>query len=277
MKDTLNLGKINPNEQRNKIPKHIPSKVHPDILFTFMTKMEYLLNCLQHKMVSPRYCEEDVRYLKIKGVKSLAYPMKCFCDINLQKLNLHMDWYGDYGIAFYKKWGMEHNIQPLHYLNETSDLLEDFSRVFNAILKEEKTEFKTHEMLKNYLLHELMYYKPYQGKIKNRKNEKSAQKCFMDECEWRYIPDVEPLELSQVILNPDINNMSFIQLANDSMNFRREVSLCFEYTDIKHIVIQTIEEYRELSRAIDLWGIEDKDKSEILSKVIVWSPKREDF
>ena len=28
----------------------------------------------------------------------------------------------------------------------------------------------------------------------------------MDECEWRYIPDVEPLELAQVILNPDINN-----------------------------------------------------------------------
>ena len=59
------------------------------------------------------------------------------------------------------------------------------------------------------------------------------------------------------------------------MNFRREISLNFEYSDIIHIVIQTIDEYRELSRAIDLWGIEDK--SEILSKVIVWSQKREDF
>lgn len=97
----------------------------------------------------------------------------------------------------------------------------------------------------------------------------------MDECEWRYIPDVGPLELAQVILNPDINNANFMQLASESMNFRREVSLVFEYSDIKHIVIQTIDEYRELSRAIDLWGIEDK--SEILSKVIVWSQKREDF
>ena len=66
-----------------------------------------------------------------------------------------------------------------------------------------------------------------------------------------------------------------MQLASESMNFRREVSLVFEYSDIKHIVIQTIDEYRELSRAIDLWGIEDK--SEILSKVIVCSQKREDF
>lgn len=275
MKDTLNLGKINPNEQRNKIPKHIPSKVHPDILFTFMPKLEYLLNCLQYKMVSPRYCEEDIGYLKIKGVKSLAYPMKCFCDINLQKLNLHMEWYGDYGIAFRKKWGMDHNIQPIHYLNETSDLRKDISTVFESVLNEEKSESKTHEMLKNYLLHELMYYKPYQGKIRNRKSGKMSKKYFMDECEWRYIPDVEPLELAQVILNPDINNANFMQLASESMNFRREVSLVFEYSDIKHIVIQTIDEYRELSRAIDLWGIEDK--SEILSKVIVWSQKREDF
>lgn len=178
MKDTLNLGKINPNEQRNKIPKHIPSKVHPDILFTFMPKLEYLLNCLQYKMVSPRYCKEDIGYLKIKGVKSLAYPMKCFCDINLQKLNLHMDWYGDYGIAFRKKWGMDHNIQPIHYLNETSDLRKDISTVFESVLNEEKSESKTHEMLKNYLLHELMYYKPYQGKIRNRKSGKNVKKML---------------------------------------------------------------------------------------------------
>lgn len=103
MKDTLNLGKINPNEQRNKVPKHIPSKVHPDTLFTFMTDFGFLLGCLEHKMLSPRYCEEDVRYLNLRKVKSLAYPMKCFCDISLKKLKVHMDWYGDYGIAFRKE------------------------------------------------------------------------------------------------------------------------------------------------------------------------------
>ena len=46
------------------------------------------------------------------------------------------------------------------------------------------------------------------------------------------------LKLAQVILNPDINNANFMQLASESMNFRREVSLVFEYSDIKHIVIQ---------------------------------------
>ena len=158
MKDTLNLGKINPNEQRNKVPKHIPSKVHPDTLFTFMTDFGFLLGCLEHKMLSPRYCEEDVRYLNLRRVKSLAYPMKCFCDISLKKLKVHMDWYGDYGIAFKKEWGMRHNIQPVHYLNEESDLRKDITEVLKAALNEEKAGSKTHEMLKNYLLHELGHF-----------------------------------------------------------------------------------------------------------------------
>ena len=275
MKDTLNLGKINPNEQRNKVPKHIPSKVHPDTLFTFMTDFGFLLGCLEHKMLSPRYCEEDVRYLNLRRVKSLAYPMKCFCDISLKKLKVHMDWYGDYGIAFGKEWGMRHNIQPVHYLNEESDLRKDITEVLKAALNEEKAGSKTHEMLKNYLLHELMYYKPYQGKMKNRKTKKIAVKCLMDECEWRYIPDVATLELEQVIVNPGVENVGYVQLASNSMNFREEVSLHFEYSDIKHIVLQTKEEYQELSRAIDSWKFEDN--SEILSKVIIWPDKQEDF
>lgn len=89
-----------------------------------------------------------------------------------------MDWYGDYGIAFRKKWGMDHNIQPIHYLNETSDLRKDISTVFESVLNEEKSESKTHEMLKNYLLHELMYYKPYQGKIRNRKSGKMSKNAL---------------------------------------------------------------------------------------------------
>ena len=186
-----------------------------------------------------------------------------------------MDWYGDYGIAFGKEWGMRHNIQPVHYLNEESDLRKDNTEVLKAALNEEKAGSKTHEMLKNYLLHELMYYKPYQGKMKNRKTKIIAVKCLMDECEWRYIPDVATLELEQVIVNPGVENAGYVQLASNSMNFREEVSLHFEYSDIKHIVLQTKEEYQELSRAIDSWKFEDK--SEILSKVIIWPDKQEDF
>lgn len=52
-----------------------------------------------------------------------------------------MDWYGDYGIAFGKEWGMRHNIQPVHYLNEESDLRKDITEVLKAALNEEKGRF----------------------------------------------------------------------------------------------------------------------------------------
>lgn len=30
--------------------------------------------------------------------------MKCFCDINLHRIGMHLDWYGYYGLAFEKNW-----------------------------------------------------------------------------------------------------------------------------------------------------------------------------
>lgn len=38
-------------------------------------------------MISPRYCSEDIEYLKIDGIKKMAYPMRCFCDISLPTLD----------------------------------------------------------------------------------------------------------------------------------------------------------------------------------------------
>jgi hypothetical protein len=34
-----------------------------------------------------------------------------------------------------------------------------------------------------------------------------------------------------------------------------EVSLCFDYKEIKHIIIPTLDEYRQLVENIDLWEL----------------------
>lgn len=229
MNEGINIGKVDVQKREVPIQRrniHVPSRIHPDTLFTFTTELEYLLKYLKNKMISPRYCREDIRYLKISKLQWIAYPMKCFCDINMQKLDVHMEWYGEYGIAFYKDWGMNHNIQPIHYLNENSDLRDDVSRVFRAVLREKgKDPTKTYTMLKDYLLHELMYYKPYQGRLQNRKTGKWAKKCFTDECEWRYIADVLPLKLPQVIPESNKYDANLERLYNDTMDLRKEVSL----------------------------------------------------
>ena len=64
-------------------------------------------------MISPRYCVEDISYLKIPKLKRIAFPMKCFCDINMHRLDVHLGWYGYYGLAFSKEWGMSRGIQPI--------------------------------------------------------------------------------------------------------------------------------------------------------------------
>ena len=80
-KDIVSLSK-NP-QLKIENPSHIPSKVQADTLFNFMQELKFLITTVKNKMLSPRYCEEDIRYLNIKGLERLAIPMKCFCDINL--------------------------------------------------------------------------------------------------------------------------------------------------------------------------------------------------
>ena len=174
---------------KTKKSKHTPSRIQADTLFTFTTELDHIIPTIKERIISPRYCEEDIRYMKIPKLKKIAYPMKCFCDINLHRLEEHLEWYGYYGLAFEKEWGMAHKIQPIQYINIESDLRKDFTEAFSAALKvDTKKESRTQLKMKSFLLHEMMYYKPYEGKFKNRNTGKIVKKCFTDECEWRFMP-----------------------------------------------------------------------------------------
>ena len=106
---------------------------------------------------------------------------------------------------------MQNDIQPVHYLNENSTLRKDISDTFQRILKEDdKEETETQIMLKDYLLHELMFYKPYQGNFVNRNTNEKSRKCFCDECEWRYVPNDRGIGLQQVIPEYEIPNTGLL-------------------------------------------------------------------
>lgn len=93
--------------EENKADSHIPSKIQADTLFTFTSQIEYLIPYIENACLYPRYCDEDIEYLNIEKYKKIYIPMKCFCDINLHRIDCHLDWYGYYGLAFPKKWGIE--------------------------------------------------------------------------------------------------------------------------------------------------------------------------
>lgn len=173
--------------------------------------------------------------------------MKCFCDINLHRMEEHLEWYGYYGLAFSKEWGMNKGIQPIQYINSKSKLREDFSTSFSAALKaDSKKESRLQTKMKNYLLHQLMYIKPYEGKMENRNTGRIKKKCFTDECEWRFVPDVTGAGFKQIYFDKGILNAGNLGLISNSMEGISDISLEFDYVDLKYIIVKEKEDLRTL-------------------------------
>lgn len=278
MEKPIDLNK--PNKiKKEKRRGHIPSKIQADTLFNFCPKLEYLEEPIKTKMLSARYCDEDIKYLKLGKIKKIAFPMKCFCDINMHKLEEHLYWYGYYGLAFKKEWGMQNGIQPVQYVNPDSDLIKDFSESFKKALKiDQSKQTKSEKIMKNYLLHQLMYLKPYSGKCKNRNTDEEEDKCFTDECEWRYIPDVSILGYKQVYYDKQVFNAGILNDISNSMIGKREISLNFSYDDLKYIIVKTKEDIEKISdKIMKMDNLRDEEKRVLISKIISWELSGGDF
>lgn len=249
-----------------------------DTLFTFTSEVDYLITTIKNSMVSPRYCAEDLGYLKIRGIKKMAFPMKCFCDVNLHKLEDHLVWYGYYGLAFSKEWGMQNKIQPIQYINPDSELRKDFADAFSAALKVDASkQTVAQQKMKSFLLHQLMYYKPYSGMFENRNTKKRFNKCFTDECEWRFIPDVTVAGFQQVYYDQNIINAGVLNDMSNAMSGIADISLPFEYSDIKYIIVKNSSDFAKLTAAITELGLDDIAEHELISKIIIWENSKGDF
>lgn len=272
----LTLGKAESKEAKQK--QHTPSTIQADTLFTFTPKLEFLIPYIKNKMISPRYCVEDIRYLKIPRLKKIAFPMKCFCDINLHRLDVHLAWYGYYGLAFSKEWGMSKGIQPIQYINQGSELRKDFTSAFaSALTAPAPRQRSPQHKMQNFLLHELMYYKPYDGKMENRNTGKIETKCFTDECEWRFVPDVTKAGFEPAFYDKTIVNAGVLDEVSNSMSGIKEISLPFEYSDIKHIIVKSKADFEKLAQEVLTLGLSEMECYELISKIIVWENSRRDF
>lgn len=63
---------------------YTPPVQSADTLFHFVSKLDYLSQIIERFAFVPRYCVENIDYLNI-NLKQSAYPMICFCDINLHR------------------------------------------------------------------------------------------------------------------------------------------------------------------------------------------------
>lgn len=258
--------------EKKDIPYVAPSQT-ADTLFNFVKERKFLEDAIRSKKLSARYCKENIEYLHL-GIKEIAFPMKCFCDINMHKLEEHLSWYGYYGIAFSKKWGMEQGIQPLQYINPESELCKEYGLAFKDALRNNDKEY---QKLRDYIALQLMYLKPHSGPFKNRITGRPQNKCFTDECEWRFVADVTALEMEEIITDPIKMAEGVLLLMSNSLNGREEASLSFEYKDIKYIILEDISDYNAFLEFIENLDIENEYKKLLISKLLVWSEAKGDF
>ena len=237
-----------------------------DTLFHFVEKLEYLLAIIEKSALIPRYCNEDVDYLDI-GMRKIAYPMVCFCDINLHKMQDHIESYGGYGIAFSKVWGIANEVQPIQYINVNAPLRKDFAQAFSEAMNVER-ESSAYD----FLLTQMYYFKAINGSME--RNEKTICKNFTDECEWRYIPNVSLAGFPQAIMESELYSKNTWNMALESTE---NCWLKFEVDDIKYIIIKTRGEFDALSHAIKQKNLDPGSIDRLISKILIWSDLRRDL
>lgn len=284
-------------------------------LFHFMSDVKYLISALQRKALCPRYCNEDIAYLNIRyndvNFDKVAILQKCFCDIPLRNIvkkfpvqltenndtntkemlipeYSHTNLYGCYAVAFSKKWGEEHKLQPVHYLSENAENVSRFSQMFRDLLEQEELP----DTISDTLLNWLCFLKPLRGVMWHRLETKNGDKIncefyknFHDEHEWRFVPpeiNVDGNNLDCLIANGAVGS-GFLQKMSDVLeNKSFENSwLQFQYDEIRYLIVPDKagrEEIIETILNIPNEAFEDKIQRAILvSKILVLDDIVKDF
>jgi len=195
-------------------------------LFHFTSKLEYLKGILQHGF-HPRYCLEDLNWLVDAAV---AYPMVCFCDIPLGRVDQHVGGYGNYGIGMSRAWAVRKKLNPVIYVSKDSTLANSLNELFKCLTS---ASGDTKTTGTNTFLELMQYTKPLTGKMKV-KGVMTDSVDFYQESEWRYVPKHEKIEVG--ILEDDWVKAGATEAANEKT--RMHCLLDFKADDVRYIFVE---------------------------------------
>lgn len=277
VKETQGMKSVSISAPEKKEPPKY--KQSANVLFNFMKQLKYLKMNLKNKAFLPRYYEEKVSTYKI-GIDKIAFPMTCFCDIHLQRIEPHVDFYGTFGIGLEKKWGVAAGVQPIQYANSNAPLITSFSKLFLKSF-EELDIGESHpeiESYQNYLLTHLLYLKPLDGDML-RYGEYELRN-FHDEKEWRFVPAIDPEDDLDLLIPQNLLSYKAYEAYSNGISKREDLWLRYEYKDIRYLIVETPNDRTELIRFITEElneGLDVFEKSMLISKIIVWEEMKEDL
>lgn len=240
-----------------------------NVLCNYMKRQEYLNLILRNRAIIPRYVMEPVDYLNLGEIKTICFPMTCFCDIPFSKVSTHMSRYGEYGIGLDKQAVLNaHRVQPIHYMNEGSPLVESFQKAFLSCLEMGAEPMETSmEILVEYLLNSLVYMKPIWGQSKDNTGN-LVNYVYQDECEWRYIPsEIFPEELKPMILPQNKTTKQIQDMYSAAMVRHRECWLSFQWDDVRYLMVPDEKAAKDTIDTILDLSIDTDQKHLLMTKV----------
>jgi hypothetical protein len=161
-------------------------------LFHFTKSLDRLQGILKNHFL-PHFSLEDLTWLH-PDVGAWAFPMVCFCDIPLSRIDEHVKFYGRYGIGLKREWAVKSKLNPVFYVSRDTTIGSNFHHTLKAVIAadqkakeradQEKKEHNKEIWLRG--LQVLGYMKPLNGSV--QVGEKTYEKDFYLENEWRYCP-----------------------------------------------------------------------------------------
>lgn len=211
----------------------------PSILFHFTSK-EGLLGILADNF-KLKYCLEEISH-KEKPVQ-IAIPMVSFCDIKISEISDHILKYGQYGIGLEKSWATAKGLNPVIYLNSTSNFCNNIIDTIRKINKIDTIDNQDKYQLSNIL----RYAKIYEGELE-RRGEKIPNYRFADEREWRYVPDMKDNpKFKHWLTKSEYDTTAKRELANQKLFEER---LFFSPNNILYLIVKDESEINELIQII---------------------------
>jgi len=252
-------------------------------LFHFTSRLDTLSLILAGGFYGS-FCKEVLHYKK--EAFTLIVLMISFCDIPLKTISLHTK-YGKYGIGLNKDWGIEHQLNPVLYLEKNSALADSLirslytSRSITAIinpqlkqirnkigeitnnknynpvqkntkLEELQDELRQYDDLANnmrHIIHSIFYTKHYSDALE-RNGEIINDHRFYDEREWRFLPEFQSL-----ISSLHISERQYKEWRGDIRKPKpilTNVNLPFRLTDIEYIIVEKKDEIKVIRDIIPI-------------------------
>ena len=194
--------------------------------------------------------------------------MTCFCDIPLAKVGGHMSHYGRYGIALDKHAIInKFRVQPIHYMNPNSALVNDFKSAFSDYYNTGKKVHPEDKVLLNYLMNAIMYMKPISGMEKIEGEERPY--VFQDECEWRYIPTENFPKDLKLILAENAATENAKSYYSKALLSHPETWIKFDWEDIRYIIVPDEVALKRIIEIIKELPLGDSQKYFLISRIEV--------